>query len=95
MVARLHVSSILAITYEDCQNVTASDSAKVPGNRAAGFGCDVAGTIAFITVRGTTVTRTCLAGLIYNIAITQIKATGTTATGLFCVYVNPYDPSPA
>ena len=83
------------ITYEDCQNVTASDTVNVPGNQAAGFGCDVAGTIAFITKAGTTVTRTCLAGLIYNIAITRIKATGTTATGLFAVYKAPYNPRSA
>jgi hypothetical protein len=91
MVERLHMSGLIAnITYEDMADVTASDSAAVPGNVAAGFGADVAGTITFTTLLGSKHTRTILAGLIYNIAVKQIWSTGTTATGLYVVYQSPY-----
>lgn len=89
------MSSVLAVSYEDIQNVTASDTVNVPGNVAAGFGCDVAGNIAVITLKGTTVTRTCLAGVWYTCAITRIKSTGTTATGLFAIYAQPYRERPS
>lgn len=88
------MSSVLAITYEDMADITPSDSATVPGNVAAGFGADVAGTIRFKTLAGSTHTRTILAGIIYTIAITQVLATSTTATGIYCVYANPYKPRP-
>jgi hypothetical protein len=89
------MGSVLSITYEDMQNVTPSDTALVPGNRAAGFGADAAGTVTITTVRGTKITRTILAGLIYDVAITKIWNTSTTATGIYCVYAEPYTATPS
>ena len=83
------MGDVSSITYEDMRNVTPSDTLKVPGNIAAGFGADVAGTIKFTTMGGSTNTRTILAGIIYDIAVTQIFATSTTATGIYCVYGGP------
>lgn len=77
------------------QSVTPSDTAKVPGGVAAGFGADVAGTIKFTTLAGSTNTRTILAGIIYDIAVTQIFASSTTATGVYCVYGQPYRMRPS
>jgi len=86
------MGSILDITYEDMADVTPSDTVAVPGGMAAGFGSDSGGTMTVITARGTTVQRTTVAGRIYNVAIQQIKSTGTSATGTFVVYARPFGP---
>jgi hypothetical protein len=84
------MSSILDITYEDMQSITPSDTDKVPGGVAAGFGSDSGGPMTVVTLAGSTVTRTTVAGLIYNVSITQILQTGTSATGTFAVFAHPF-----
>ena len=86
------MSSILAICFDAMVDVTPSDSAAQFGAKpAAGFMCDVAGTIKFADGRGVVHTRTVLAGLIYPIAVKQVYSTGTTATGISALVAAPYN----
>lgn len=86
------MADIRSISYEDMADVTPSDATKQWGGAkpAAGFMCDVAGTVRFMTARGSTHTRTVNAGVIYPIAVQQIFTTGTTATGIAVVFALPY-----
>ena len=85
------MADIRSITYDDMADVTPNDSTpQWPAKPAAGFMVDVAGTVKFVTARGTTHTRTVNAGVIYPIAIKQIWNTGTTATGIAALFAMPY-----
>lgn len=89
------MSDVLAVSYEDVQTVTPSDSALVPGNICAGFMVTVAGNISITTASGTHVTIPVSANLMYTIAVTKVWATSTTATGIYAIYANPYTARPS
>jgi hypothetical protein len=73
------VSDIGSITYEDAQNVTASNTA---ANIFAGFMVTAAGNVQIVTNVGTTIVIPCNANVIYPIATRQIMSSSTTATGI-------------
>ena len=80
------MSDINAVTYTRMVEITPSDTTAQFSDPAAGFGCDVAGTIKFRMPGGKeTHTRTVLAGVLYPWAVVQIYAAGTTATGIYAV----------
>jgi hypothetical protein len=87
------MSTIQAITYEDGASITVSDSTPDPAGPFAGFMCGgTAGTAVVVTVVGTVLNLgTINAGVIYPIAIKQVHATNTTATGLVGLRVPPYN----
>ena len=86
------MADIRSISYEDMADVTTSDATKQWGGAkpAAGFMCDVAGTVRFMTARGSTHTRTVNAGVIYPIAAQQFWATGTGASNIVALASRPY-----
>lgn len=79
-----------AAPYVDVQAVTPADGADLPGGVARGFTVTVAGTITFVpaaqAVAATSVQMTVLSGVLYNIRVSRIKATGTAATGILALY---------
>ena len=82
---------VLAPDY-DGQAVTPDDANDLPNGVGVGLYCTVGGTVAVnlhdnLAGAGSSVAAlTLLAGTIYPIAISRIKATGTTATGIFALY---------
>jgi hypothetical protein len=84
------MSDIQAITYDDVQLVTPSDSRAQYSSPPAGFLVNVAGTVQLVTPAGSIVQLTCNAGVIYPIAFKWIKATGTSATGIYAMVASPY-----
>lgn len=84
------MSDIQAITYDDVQLVTPSDSRAQYSSPPCGFICNVAGTVQLVTPANSNVQLTVNAGVIYPIAFKWIKSTGTTATGIYAVVSNPY-----
>lgn len=66
--------------------VTASDSTDLPDGPCRGFHVNVAGDVCFIDLSGNTVTLTVTAGAPLPYAVSRIKSTGTTATGIFALY---------
>lgn len=63
--------------------VTPSDSADLPDGYVRAFSANAAGNIAYTTTGGSSGTLTVVAGTIYYLRIARIKATGTTATGIY------------
>lgn len=68
------------VHYDVVQAVTPHDSNP---NVFKGFMVNVAGNVAITDTQGNTNTLTVLAGVVYNISVTKILSTGTTATGIF------------
>lgn len=86
------MSTISAITYEAVAAVTPSDTANQ--GTFAGLLVIATGNVSFITLNGVTVSMTAVAAnTIIPIAVTRVKATGTSATvvGLLAA---PYDKAP-
>ena len=87
---RPYLDAADAAPFYDVQAVTPADGADLPNGTCRGFTVTVAGTITFVpagqSVAGTTVQLTVLAGVLYNIRASRIKATGTAATGIFALY---------
>jgi len=69
------------IKYDTWVAVTTSDTVNIVKTPKAIY-ADVSGTISMIDSAGTTVSFTVLAGVIYPLVPTRIRATGTTATGI-------------
>ena len=84
------MSDILAVTYEDVQLVTPSDSRAQYAQPPAGFMVNAAGTVMLVTARGSVIQLTVNAGVVYPISFTWIKSTGTSATGINALVANPY-----
>jgi hypothetical protein len=81
----------MAITYEDVQQVTLSDSTPQFNQPCSGFIVSSAGTIKIMTARNNPVTLAVNAGVIYPIATKQFFNTGTSGVGnVFAVVANPY-----
>lgn len=82
---------VLAPDY-DGQAVTTDDSNDLPNGVAVGLYCTVGGTVAVnlydnLAGAGSTLAAlTLLAGVVYPIAVSRVKVTGTTATGIFALY---------
>lgn len=76
------MSTIDAVTYYDAVTITPSDTPPATQVVYAGLGCTGAGTAAVVTSRGNTVTISLAVGLVYPLAVVQVKATGTSATGI-------------
>ena len=89
-VVRPYLDAADAAPYFDVQAVTPADGTDLTNGTCRGFIVTVAGTITFVppaqSVAGTTVQLTVLAGVVYNIRASRIKATGTAATGIFALY---------
>lgn len=62
--------------------VTPSDSTPDPNGPFSELVVGGAGTVTLITVGGVTVQYTCVAGQRLQLHVAQVKATGTTATGI-------------
>lgn len=76
-------------SYQDAHAVTPSDAAALPGGPCRGLFVGGTGTLTIITAAGTTTTLTIpvgACGFTIPINATQIKATGTTATGIVALY---------
>lgn len=84
------MSNIQAITYEDVISLTQSDTTADPAGPFAAFMVNVAGNVKITTIRGSAVTITVLAGLVYTVAFSRMWSTGTTATGLFGLIAPPW-----
>jgi hypothetical protein len=85
------MSTIQAVTYEDVNPITPGTNSV--GEQYAGFIVTVAGTVQLTTLRGTAVTITVLAGVVYPIGFQAIAAGGT-ATGIFGLVAMPYKGAP-
>lgn len=67
------------LDFTVAQAVTPHDT--IP-NVFSGFIVTVAGNVVITDTQGNTVTWPALAGVVYRISVTRIKATSTTATGI-------------
>lgn len=85
-------SSIQAVTYEDAVPITPGTNAV--GAQFAGLIATVGGTVALTTLRGTAISLTVLAGVVYPIGFQAIASGGTTATGIFGLIAMPYKGAP-
>lgn len=75
----------VADPYVGAATVTPSDSAKIRPTRAIMVG--VSGNVAVDMRDGSTVTISGLnAGVIYDLSVTRVYGTGTTATGIIALY---------
>lgn len=71
--------------------VTPSDATNDPAGPFAGFFVGGAGAVKVHTVRGRDVVLTgCLAGTVYEVAITRVWSTGTTATNVLGLVAVPF-----
>ena len=85
---------VTAITYEGAASVTLSDTTADPSGPFAGFICGGSGSVAIVMLSGQAVTLAGVqAGIVYTLAITRVKSTGTTATGIIGLNVPPYRPT--
>jgi hypothetical protein len=86
------MGDIRSVTYEGGLAVTPSDSAPLQsGALYAAFYTGSGGNITVVTSRGETVEFAgTAAGIIIPVAISQVKASGTAATGIVALYVVPY-----
>lgn len=70
------------MSYRNVSAITPSDSANLPGTIRA-FTVGASGTVTVDTIGGTNnVTLTCVAGWTYELLVTKVYATGTSATGI-------------
>ena len=83
------MTDIRAVTYEDMVGLTPSDTTKY-ANAYAGFLCTGSGVMHFLTALGRDAQFTVAADTIYPIAISQVFATSTTATGIYGLVAMPY-----
>lgn len=67
--------------YVDAVGITPSDSATLPYPTHA-LMVGVAGNVRVVTARGSTQQLALIPGYIYPLAVKQVTATGTTATGI-------------
>lgn len=75
----------------DGQAVTPDDNNDLPNGVAVGLVATATGNVSVNLHDGTAVTLTGLvAGTLYPIAVARIKATSTTATGLFALYPSAF-----
>ena len=78
------MSDVGAITFEGSTAVTLSDTLNDPAGPFIGFIVGAAGAISFVDGAGNVVTwPSVVAGSIYPIHVARVRATGTTATGIF------------
>lgn len=70
----------------DLKAVTPDDATDLPDGLCRGIFINGAGNVVLITQGGTDVTITPAVGQIHWIKTSRIKATSTTATGIFAVY---------
>lgn len=86
------MGDIRSVTYEGALAVTPSDTLPLQsGALYAGFYTGSGGNITVVTSRGETVEfASTAAGIIIPVAISQVKASGTAATGIVALYVVPY-----
>ena len=67
--------------------VTPADGSDLPNGPCAGLVCTVGGNVNVVLAgTGTAVLTTLVAGTIYDIPLTRILSTSTTATGIFALY---------
>lgn len=89
------MSTIQAITYEDAQSVTASDTVDDPAGPFAGFFTGAGGTVKVRTTRKTDIQITNLpAGVIMPLAIIRVFATPAPPSGVLGMTALPYDKKP-
>ncbi len=75
------MSNILAITYEACLTVTASDTIDDPQGPFAGLLVTATGNVTFLDALGNATTLTAVAAnTIINIVARRVNSTGLTAT---------------
>jgi hypothetical protein len=91
------MSDIRAVTLEGALAVTPSDTLPLAsGALFAGFYTGSGGNITVVTSRGETVEFAGTpAGVVIPVAISQVMATGTAATGILALYAKPYSGSSA
>lgn len=72
----------------DVQLVTPNDGADLPGGTCRAFIFTAAGNVTFVTAAGSTVTLPISANWfgVQYIRASRVKATGTTATGIYACY---------
>jgi hypothetical protein len=70
--------------FFDAKTITPSDTASI--TPTSGIMVTAAGNIVVNTLNGTTITLAVTVGTIYPVCVTQVKATGTTATGIVGLY---------
>lgn len=72
--------SAAAVTPSDATNiVTPGPDPNVPTRAIL---CSAVGTVSLLMADGTTAAFTAVAGVLYNLSVKRVNATGTTATGI-------------
>jgi hypothetical protein len=72
-------------SYRNAAAATPSDTTDLPSVSRALL-ARVAGDISVITIDGTTIALPVQAGVIFPISAKRVRATGTTATGIFALW---------
>lgn len=83
------MSDVRAISYEDAQALTPSDSVVFTKPYAA-FMVTVAGNVQITTLRGRRAVLPVNANVVYTIPFSQLWSTSTTATGIIGLVALPY-----